>query len=253
MAYFNYIIFFLIISVSLSMADIPACAFSITTDLPASDKSFVPSITYETENGISGILTRQPIEFASSKRGGTEEFLAALGTEFPSTRGWIFVPAKEDLQGHFSVVEYYVFFNGKVGGGGFGFNYIHSGNDPVTDDGTELHWIQRVVSNHKRRSGHGTSENRIGIKSSVINKVSVPFFDVVPKNKRRNPPPTKAVPPHFEYDVARDDLGNDHEWRSETYLVSINRKSPKTVTVHNGVSWGWKNVVNREAPQEVRN
>lgn len=235
------------------MAGKTACAFSIITELPVSSNSFVPSIAYKTENGIPGILTRQPIEFSSSKRGGTEEFLMALGTDFPPNRGWKFVPAKEDLQGYFSVAEYYVFFNGKVGGGGFSFNYIPSGNDPVTDGDTELHWIQRVVSNHKRHSGHGTPENRIGIKSSVINKVTVPFFDVVQKNGKRNPPPTKAAPPHFEYDVARDDLGNDHEWKAETYLVSINRKNPKTVTVHNGVAWGWKNIVNRETPQEVGN
>jgi len=251
LVYFNYIIFLITAAASLTMIGKPACAFSITTDLPASSNSFVPSITYETENGISGILTRQPIEFASSKRGGTEAFLLALDTDFPSTRGWKFVPAKEDLQGYFSVAEYYVFFNGKVGGGGFGFNYIPSGADPVTDGDIELHWIQRVVSNHKRHSVHGTSENRIGIKSSIIGKGTVPFFDVIPKNSKRNPPPTKALPPHFEYDVARDDLGNEHDWRSETYLASINRKNPRTVTIYNGVTWGWKNSTSREAAAEA--
>lgn len=252
MVYFNYIALLISAIIFPAIIEKPACAFSIAPGLPASRNSFVPSALYKTENGISGIITRQPIEFASITRGGTEEFLTALNSDFPSGRGWKFVSAKEDLQGYFSVTEYYVFFNGTVGGGGFAFNYNPSGNDPVTDGDNELHWIQRVVSNHKRHSVHGTSENRIGIKSSVIGKGTVPFFDVIPKNSKRNPPPTKALPPHFEYDVARDDLGNDHDWRSETYLASINRKNPKTVTIYNGVTWGWKNSASREAAAEVR-
>lgn len=229
---------------------VSACAFSIVPDVTASKKSFVPSVTYETESGKTGVISRNPIAFASISRGGTEEFLTVLNSEFPPSKGWKFSAAKDDLQGSFSISAYYVFFESKAVGGGFAFNYIPVGNDPITGGDNELHWIQRVVSNHKRRSDHGTPENGISIRSSVANKNSVPFFDVRPNTAKNNP--SRSLPPHFEYDLSRSDPENDHSWKSETYLVSINKKDPKTVTIYNGVTWGWENRINAEPPPTVR-
>lgn len=228
-----------------------ASAFSIVPDQTATQKSFVPSVTYEAESGKTGIISRQPIAYASIARGGTEDFISALNAEYPASNGWKFIAAKEELQGSFSVSAYYVFFESKAVGGGFAFDYIPAGNDPKTSGDTELHWIQRVVSNHKRRSDHGTPENGISLRFSAASKNRMPFFDIVPKAARKNSPTSRSLPPHFEYDLARTDPDNDHSWKSETYLVSINRKDPKTVTIYNGVLWGWENKINVETPQAV--
>jgi len=227
-------------------------AFSIVPELSASQKSFVPSITYETENGISGILTRQPIAFASIVRGGSDDFLKVLESDFPPSKGWKFIAAEKDLLGSFSVSAYYVFFDNRIGGGGMAFDYIPGEGDPVTSSKKELHWIQRVISNHKRRSDHGTSEDRIVVRSLSGSKSGVPFFDVVIKSAEHNPPSTLALPPHFEYDVHKNDPENDHEWKSETYLASIDKKDPKKVTIYNGVTWGWQNKVNKADLPAVR-
>lgn len=218
-----------------------AQAFSITAAPSAAYKSFVPSESYELQNGIFGVVTRQPIAFASVSRGGTENFLTELKSEFPESDGWNFLAATDDLKGAFSVSAYYVFVNGtdvSGCGGGFAFDYIPHETDPVAGSDIELHWIQRVVSNHKRGSEHGVPENRISFKGQAKNKKrpNVPFFDVVPKGSK-----SRSVPPHFEYDAGKNDPENEHQWNSEVYLAGVNKNDPKTVTIYNGVSWGWEN------------
>ncbi|MSN26306.1 MAG: hypothetical protein GJV46_10620 [Geobacter sp.] len=242
-----------ILALLIILADINCVsAFNIVPELSASQKSFVPSITYETDDGIHGIITRQPIAFASIVRGGSDDFLKALESDFPPSKGWKFIPAKEDLQGSFAVSAYYVFFDNRIGGGGISFDYIPGEGDPVSSNKKELHWIQRIISNHKRRSSHGTSEDRIAVRSPSDSKSGVPFFDVVIKSAQHNPPQTLALPPHFEYDVHKNDPENDHEWKSETYLASIDKKDPKKVTIYNGVTWGWQNKVNKADLPAVR-
>ncbi|MFH1026369.1 MAG: hypothetical protein V1791_00050 [Pseudomonadota bacterium] len=230
-----------------------AFAFSIAPNLSASQQSFIPSVAYETENGKSGIITRQPIAYEIISRGGTEDFLKTLRAEFPASMGWKFRAAEHDLQGSFSVSAYYVFFNGKVGGSGFSFDYNPAGNDPVSGSNKELHWIQRIISNHKRNADHGVQEDRIGIKGHSISLYSTPFLDVVPKNAKRKPSPNRSLPPHFEYENGRNDTENDHAWTSETYLVSIDRNDTTTVTIHNGVKWGWENKVNKDSNTTTAN
>ena len=223
-----------------------AQAFSIIPAPSAAGKSFVPSESYELGNGRAGVVMRQPIEFASISRGGTEGFLAALKAEFPESEGWKFLAAEEDLKGSFTVGAYYVFVNGtdvSGCGGGFAFDYTPRESDPVPGGKTELHWIQRIMSNHKRGSEHGTLENRIdfGRSGNKKKRPETPFFDVASKDKKRTQSPSRPVPPHFEYDVGKNDPENEHQWSSEVYLASISKNKPKTVTIYNGVNWGWEN------------
>lgn len=224
-------------------------AFNIIPAQNAALKSFVPSETYELENGIKGVVTRQPISFTSLPRGGTEGLLAELATAYPTAKGWSFHAAEQDLQGVFSVSAYNVFFNGTVTGGGFAFDYIPAGTDPVNKGDIEIHWLQKTVSNHKRRSSHGTPENRIDVRVPTEKEIrsDVPFFDVIPKGDRRYDASSRSVPPHYEYDAGRNDPENSHKWNAEVYLVSINKKEPKKVTIYNGVSWGWENSVGTES------
>ena len=226
-----------------------ANAFNIIPAQNAALKSFVPSEAYELENGKKGVVTRQPIAFTALPRGGTEGFLAELAKTYPASKGWTFHTAEQDLQGSFSVTAYNVFFNGTVTGGGFAFDYMPVGTDPVNKGNTEIHWIQWVVSNHKRRSSHGTLENRIDIRApkDVETRPDVPFYDVIPKGDRRYDASSRSVPPHYELDTGRNDAENSHKWNSEVYLVSINKKDPKKVTIYNGVSWGWENSVEAES------
>lgn len=219
-----------------------AQAFSIVPKPAAASNFFVPSIPYTLSDGKSGVITRLPISFVSISRGGTKDFLAALKAEFPESKGWKFLAAEDDLKGSFSVSTYYVIQRGTgdvMGcGGSFAFDYIPGENDPITDHATELHWIQRIVSNHKKGAEHGVAEN--SIISSKPNKKNkrpdVPFFDIVAKGSS-----SSAIPPHYEYDSGKVDPENDHQWNAEVYLASINKNDPKTVTIYNGVSWGWEN------------
>ena len=226
-----------------------ANAFNIIPAQNAALKSFVPSEAYELENGKKGVVTRQPIAFTALPRGGTEGFLAELAKTYPASKGWTFHTAEQDLQGSFSVTAYNVFFNGTVTGGGYAFDYIPVGTDPVKKGDIEIHWIQRIVSNHKKRSSHGTPENWIAVRAKKENekRPDVPFYDVIPKGDRRYDASSRSVPPHFESDTGRNDAENNHKWSSEVYLVSINKKDPKKVTIYNGVSWGWENSVEAES------
>lgn len=215
----------------------PAYAFSIVPAAATDAKAFVPSQSYTLQDGTSAVVTRNPITFTSIKPGGTDDFLAQLKREYPEARGWKFLAASQELKGSFRVNAYNVFFNVALGGG-FSFDYLPQKDDPVTTADRQLHWIQRIVSNHKRGSGHGTPENRIAFQgqSKKSKQPETPFFDLIPVKKV-----SESIPPHFEYLVGKNDPENEHQWYAEVYLVSVSTKNPKTVTIYNGVRWGWEN------------
>lgn len=229
-----------------------AQAFIIIPRPSAASEAFVPSVSYKLKDGKTGTVTRQPIAFISINRGGTKDFLAQLKVEFPESKGWKFIAADEDLNGSFSVGAYYVTQSGEsevMGcGGKFSFDYLPLKSDPISNQNTELHWIQRTISNHKRGAEHGEPENNVIPQKSNKrrNRPDVPFFDVVTKEST-----PIAVPPHYEYYSGKVDPENDHQWKAEVYLVSINKKDPKTVTIYNGVSWGWENKILTEPLPEV--
>lgn len=233
----KYHLAFLLASILFDLA--PVYAFSIVPAASTDSTAFVPSQSYTLQNDNNGVVTRNPIGFTSIKPGGTEDFLAQLKREYPESRGWRFIAASQELKGSFKVSAYNVFFNGALGGG-FSFDYLPQGDDPLTADGVRLHWIQRIVSNHKRGSAHGTPENRIAFQgqSKKSKQPETPFFDVVPAKKV-----SESVPPHFEFSVGKNDPENEHQWYSEVHLVSVSTKNPKTVTIYNGVRWGWENRV----------
>ena len=48
-----------------------------------------------------------------------------------------------------------------------------------------------------------------------------------------------ATEVNFYDNPFRSDIKENHNWAAELYLVE--ETSPKTVTIYNGIKWGWKN------------
>ena len=111
------------------------------------------------------------------------------------------------------------------------------GSDPQTGGDIELHWIQRVFDNHNitNNPGHGNLENVI---DATIGK---PFTD--PGRLFYDFDVNFATPPLFVDFPGRVDPAQTHNWLAELYLASIDKNQPQTVTIYNGVRWGWENVI----------
>lgn len=169
-------------------------------------------------------------------RGGTLEFLLTLNAQFPT---WTFNTAPADLTGKFNIISYYACkpeiecgaeVNTKITGNTGAFiNLIY---EPGTGDPTpinnNLHWIQRVVNNHANGpgGGHGINDDKIDIlASNTIN----PYYDNG----------AYAGEYYFADWPSRPDPDKSHTWSAELYLVE--ETAPQTVTIYNGIKWGWKN------------
>jgi hypothetical protein len=184
------------------------------------------------------------------KRGGTPGVYNALRRY--QKLGWKFQPAKNDLNGSFSIVNYYACGaqtecgKGEIDeaplgtvGAFFNIKYHPKSPDPRPGNG-KLHWIQRVVSNHDRQvRKHGRLEDLIDIGD---NNTTTPYYD--------------TGTPYAGEDFLTDrpyrvDLLNNHYWFAELYLVEetatrrIGNRTVGDVTIYNGVRWGWKNIVTR--------
>lgn len=46
--------------------------------------------------------------------------------------------------------------------------------------------------------------------------------------------------------TGRPDIDEKHDWYAELYLVQ--ETAPKTVTIYNGISWGWNNTFTPSSP-----
>ena len=181
------------------------------------------------------------------KRGGTRNFLRKLEESFSSEDGWLFLDASSDLEGRFDIEYYYACAYKKVcgedlvnpktrtiyprndGGTGAGFQlrYYPGEGDPSPGQST-LHWIQRVMI----LSGAGF-ENFIDIGE---NHVETPFYDA-----------TGAANEIYFVDRPYRAISKNIVWDAELYLVEVKdpENAPKTVTIYNGIQWGWKSKAKR--------
>ncbi|TAH16720.1 MAG: hypothetical protein EAZ09_20945 [Oscillatoriales cyanobacterium] len=193
------------------------------------------------------------------ERGGTPGLYNALRPY--QKLGWNFKKAKNDLNGSFSIVNYYACGAqtecGKekltdaplnTVGAFFDLKYHPKSSDPNPRN-SKLHWIQRVVSNHDKDLPapryHGRLEDVIDIGR---NNSTTPYYDTG----------TDAAGENFFIDRPfRSDLLNDHYWFAELYLVEetgtrrIGNRIVGDVTIYNGVRWGWKNIITRRRKQPV--
>jgi hypothetical protein len=177
-----------------------------------------------------------PSSIQSITRGGTPDFLSTLKATFPT---WTFNTAAKDLTGSFNINSYYACGPKTVCGkergitnqtGGVGsfidVSYVPGAGDP-TPAASNLHWIQRVVDNHNigPGGGHGVPENIIDVDPGQPN----PYYD-----------DGGFAGEDFLVDVPyRNDPDKNHNWLAELFLVE--ETAANTVTIYNGIQWGWKN------------
>ena len=193
---------------------------------------------YDARERFFGEGTVQMAAPFSIELGGTDDFMNTLKNTF---QDWTFEPAEQDLEGSFELQLYdsnvvQLQDGGRIRleiGGQIILDYKPGINDPRPER-NELHWIQRVVSNHSRETNqHGDDENVIDIYPGQNN----PFYDLIPTL------PFYLGGTRFVDGPRRPDITNDHLWLAELYLVEVkDPNKPKKVTIHNGISWGWRNI-----------
>jgi hypothetical protein len=192
---------------------------------------YLPVQTYTYRNDLDimtfGLTTLNPANVRSITRGGTTGFLTTLKMEF---QDWTFNPAPTDLAGSFRVQKYIAKYlpQDAIYEAGVGaelkLQYDYNEGDPKPED-SKLHWIQRVVSNH--RGTHGTNQDNIDIRLNAQNPYYDTAFGEQPFDERTF------------YDRSTREVENSHNWLAELYLVK--ETAPKQVTIYNGIQWGWSN------------
>jgi hypothetical protein len=193
-------------------------------------------VSYTLPDQRKGIVKWNPLNLKTLPRGGTIGLLERLKLDFPT---WTFNPAPNDLVGSFRVERYtaeYLPETEKFApgvGARLRLKYDYGNDDPKPED-SDLHWIQRVVSNHdirkdiKADEGHGINANIIDNKSRDTD----PFYDTAF---------LKAFDEKSFRDFPKREADQNHTWLAELYLV--NKTAPNQVTIYNGIQWGWENNV----------
>ena len=191
--------------------------------------------------------------------GGTNAFFNLLTSSVWKDNSWTFNKAQsnQNIQGYFQIGVYKPYAqsppNDSVGADIQIRYHPVAGQDPM---GSNVHWIQRVVSNHalithssgvKELQPFGTNEDKIDVaqeqkdpnlkaqvgSQTIIlgpNPIFTPYYDTVS-------PLANQI--SFEDFSSRPDIKDNHDWYAELYLVQ--ETAPKTVTIYNGISWGWNN------------
>ncbi len=224
----------------LLLAGGPAAGFDVLPAQPGASTTYRFTDIYTLAGGAQRAVALNPAGVEILPRGGSDSFLATLRAEFPD---WTFNAASSDLAGTFTIQNYYACGLGTLDCGteqGVPDNIIGSFVDvtynPAAGDPTaaanELHWIQRLFTNHALGAGggHGVNEDKVDNDSSPAECANVPYYDcgffagetfLVDRPSRSG------------------DSANDHVWGAEVYLVE--QTAPRTVTIYNGIKWGWLN------------
>lgn len=221
----------------------PVFAFDITPAQPGADTTYRLTDVYTLPGGQQRSVSLNPAGAEELILGGTDSFLATLQAEFPT---WTFTSAAADLNGDFNIESYYACGTGTtdcgtergVPGTIIG-NFIDVIYEPGTGDptaaGNDLHWIQRLASNHALGAGGGPGVNvdKIDIRAGHTDPVQgdcddLPYYDCG----------YFAGETFFVDRPSRaSDPVNDKIWTAELYLVE--ETAANTVTIYNGIRWGW--------------
>ncbi|HAX88154.1 MAG TPA: hypothetical protein DCY91_18270 [Cyanobacteria bacterium UBA11370] len=199
-----------------------------------------------------GTVTTKLKKVSSLTLGGTDAFFNLLTKSVWAKNGWQFQRATTDLAGIFNIGVYNAYATLQTVGADIQILYNPVGQDPT---GSNVHWIQRVISNHgyiftrsgRTDLGHGIRENKIDV---LQEQTQLNFVDP------QNPQKLTFNPFYDTYGTAneisfgdflgREDIGENHEWSAELYLVQ--ETAPKTVTIYNGIKWGWSNTFTPPPP-----
>lgn len=193
-----------------------------------------------------GILTTQLLPVTELSLGGTQFFLSMLNNSVWRANGWQFQPSGTNLSGYFGIATYNAFARPTAIGAEMQLIYFPSGNDPSNN----IRWIQVISTNHQiitsRYSGvisqqYGTLSYKIDVLHEQANPNFVdtsnpqtfnPFYNTYAQSTTAN------FTNDFFFDApTRERVRDPHTWRAELYLVELT--APQTVTIHNGISWGW--------------
>jgi hypothetical protein len=220
-------------------------AFSITPVGGGAFQSYVPEVKYDSERGK---VFLDPLNVTEVKLGGTDAFLSVLKSSFKS-KGWNFISSDKALAGSFNIQSYTANYSPlrpyntqDVVWSDLLLTYSPSASGDIlpnqvnpTPQNNNLHWIQWIVSNHGGKQyrnnqvvdlGHGNGDNNIDIFADADS----PFYDES----------SDLATEYTFYDSPlRADIKENHNWAAELYLVE--ETGPKTVTIYNGIKWGWKN------------
>ncbi len=236
-------------------------AFNIIPPSPGATKFYRPESIYkidknrESRTEIGMGLWLEPLP-----HGGTTTFknTLSLWSSFKSEQGrsgWSLNAAAEDLKGSFEVITYQA-CSPKDGCGGastsvsdihktyrgvgslFHLKYHPGKGDPQPGEG-KLHWIQIVQANYGSNTP-GASRMH-----------GVPFIDNF--NKKQNPYYDRPNSPFAGEDFFMDRpyspvASRDNYFKAQLYLVQETtppRSKKRTITIYNGIKWGWKNTVTR--------
>jgi len=211
----------------ISLTTQSSLAFSINPLGPVgATQIWDPDESYTLANQSTGITRLSPTAVRSITRGGTIGFLGTLRRTFPT---WNFNSASNDLTGSFEVTIYDAIGTSSSVGADFFLLYTPGAGDP-TPGGNSLNWIQRVVNNHNNSNNiHGSNADIIDNNS----RLSDPYYYA----SITSPFQERA----FDDTPSRPDPDKDHNWLAELYLVE--ETAPQTVTIYNGIQWGWENRV----------
>lgn len=243
----------------IGIASQSACAFTITPSRGLFGRGKGASIRYlQKARGSDAnfdVETWLDPKFVKEiERGGTRDFLRILQDSFPNEEGWLFLSADNDLEGRFDIEYYYAcaylevcgydLVNPKTGstyprsdgtGAGFKLRYYPGEGEPDPNTST-LHWIQRFTN--LSRSGY---RNSIDIGDD---HTATPFYDA-----------TGAANEIYFVDRPYQGISPYITWDAELYLAEVKdpANAPKTVTIYNGIQWGWKSKAKprRRQPQPV--
>ncbi|MCC3409417.1 MAG: hypothetical protein JGK17_28460 [Microcoleus sp. PH2017_10_PVI_O_A] len=240
-------------------------AFNIIPPNPGATRFYQPESIYkidknrESRTEIDMGLWSEPLP-----RGGTTIFNRTLAAwSFLSAKdrlGWSFNPAAEDLKGSFEVITYqacspkdgcggastpYTDINDTYRGVGslFHLKYHPGKGDPQPGEG-KLHWIQMVQANYG---------------SNVAGASRIPGISFIDNfNRKENPyydrPNSRFAGEDFFMDqpyagsLKRASASRNNYFTAQLYLVQETTpptSKKRTITIYNGIRWGWKNTVTR--------
>ncbi len=234
-----------LLSVSLLLSLQAVYAVDIVPAQPGATNNYQLIDVYTLPGGVQRVSSLNPAGVEALIRGGTDTFLATLQAEFPA---WTFTAADADLEGDITILNYYACgpattdcateqgIPSTVNGSFIDVTYTPAGSDP-TAAANDLHWIQRIYSNHAAGAGGGHGINVDKIDND--NSVNDPVLGLCANNPYYDCGYFAGETFFVDRPHRSGDPENDHVWGAELYLVE--QTAANTVTIYNGIKWGWLN------------
>ncbi|MEH1903335.1 MAG: hypothetical protein V7L04_18450 [Nostoc sp.] len=221
-------------------------AFTLTLNSPGATFSYKEESPYtvgqvaEGKTVIDKRLWFDPLPLGGTQRLNQTLFLWSLGASSSGIQGWSFQGAQEALKGSFEIVTYRSCGFGEACGGNgtnirrdgvgslFYLKYHPAPSDPQPGQG-KLHWIQVVRSNSRQ--------------------FSIPFVDNA--GNGQDPYYDSVFTADENYFLDRPYFPGglrSNYFDANLYLVQETtppESTKRTVTIYNGIRWGWRNYVTR--------